>query len=153
MHRTQDFNIRYVKEKDYPYVVEASKRVIETVLPGKPFNENKIKDLFTLSQLNQTHAGIILADPEDNPKGFILAGIDEFYFHDTKVAICLSIWVEPECRGHGLDMIRAFEKWAKYKKAERVILSAFTNLSPKNFSKVLTRYKYKPQELVYWKGI
>lgn len=153
MPQTQGFKIRYVKEKDYSYIVKASKKVINTILPNKPFNEDKIKNLFVLSQSNETHTGIILVDPEDNPKGFIFAAIDELYFHETTLAICLSIWVEPDCRGHGLDMIRAFEKWAKYKKVEKVILSNFTNLSPKNFNKVLTRLKYKPQELVYWKGI
>lgn len=151
--QTQDFNIRYVQEKDYPYILQASEKIVEIVLPGTEFDEEKIKNIFSVALLNQTHAGIILADSEDKPRGFILVAVDELYFHPTLVAVCLSIWVEPECRGHSLDMLRALETWARYKKAEKVVLSSFINLSPKAFNKVLSRFNYKPQELVHWKDL
>lgn len=153
MPQTQDFSIRYLKEKDYLYVVEATQKIIEIVLPGKPFEEDKVQAIFEQALLNDTHAGIILVDSEDNAKGFILVGVEELYFHSTKAAICLSIWIEPSCRMHSLDMIRALHKWAKYKKVNFVTLSSFTNLSPKKFNKVLSYFNYNPKELVYWKEI
>jgi len=151
--RTQDFNIRYVKDRDYPYIVAASKKLVETVIPGKPFQEDKIKDIFDVALANDTYSGIILVDPEDNPRGFILAVIDELYFHHTKVAVCLTIWIDPDCRNHSLDMLKALESWAEYKKAEMITLSSFSNLSPKSFDKVLSRLKYTPQEVVHWKEV
>lgn len=153
MHRTQDFNIRYVKEKDLHYVLETSKKIVESVLPNSPFNEDKIKTIFEAALLNITHSGIVLVDSEDQAKGFILVAVDDLYFHPTSVAVCLSIWVDPDCRAHSLDMIKALEKWAEYKKADKVVLSSFLNLSPKNFNKVLSRLGYKPQELVHWKDL
>lgn len=153
MQQIQDFNIRYLKDKDYPYIVEIASKLVNSVLPGKAFNEDKIRQMFDHALLNEKFAGIVLVNSEDSPKGFILGSIDEFYFDDTKAAVCLTIWVEPDCRGHSLDMIRAFEAWAKFKKADKVVLSSFTTLSPKNFTKVLTRFEYTPQETVYWKDI
>lgn len=153
MHRTQDFNIRYLKPKDYSYIVEISRKLVDTVLSGKPFNESKIRQMFDNALENEKFAGIVLVNSDDIAKGFILGSIDEPYFHDMKIAVCLTIWVDPEARAHSLDMIRAFEAWAKYKNAEKVVLSAFTGLSPSNFNKVLSRFNYKPQETVHWKDI
>lgn len=153
MQQTQDFNIRYLKEKDYSYIVEATRKIVDAVLPGKPFEEDKIKAIFEQALLNDTHATIVLVDPEDNAKGFILVGIEELYFHSTKAAICLSIWIDPSCRMHSLDMIRALHTWAKYKKVSFITISSFNNLSPDKFDKVLSYFKYKPKELVHWKEL
>lgn len=153
MQQTQDFNIRYLKEKDYPYVVEATRKIVDLVLPGEPFEEEKIRAIFEQALTNETHAGIVLVDPDDTAKGFILVSLEELYFHPTNVAICLSIWVEPSCRAHSMDMLRALQAWAKYKKASFVTLSSFTNLSPDNLNKVLSYFKYKPKEVVYWKEL
>lgn len=153
MPQTQDFNIRYLKEKDYSYIVESTRKILENILPGKAFEEEKVSFVFQLALLNESHTAIVLVDNEDNAKGFVLLGIEELYFHSTKVAICLSIWIDPSCRGHSLDMMRAVHTWAKFKKADFSIMSSFTNLSPEKFDRVLSYFKYKSKELVYWKEI
>jgi hypothetical protein len=151
--RIQDFNIRYIQEKDYPYILESTRKIVSIILPNKPFDEDKIEAIFQQALLNDTHTTLVLVDSEDNAKGFVLVGLDELYFHSTKVAICLAIWVELSCRAHSLDMIRAVHSWAKFKKAEAVTLSSFNNLSPARMDKVLTYLKYEAKEIVYWKDL
>ena len=151
--QTQDFNIRYVQEKDYPYVFEMIKRVITKAFPNKEINEDKINNLFDKALDNDEFTGIILVDSEDIPKGYILGLTYELYFDPEKVATCLSIWVEEDCRGHSLDMVRAFQAWAKYKGATTAIMSEYEGLSPKGLKKMFSMFDFKLKENQYWKEL
>jgi hypothetical protein len=65
----------------------------------------------------------------------------------------MSIFVKEEVRGYGLEMIRSFEAWGKYKGAETLSISFFTGLSPEGFKTVLKKMGYLEKEIVYWKEI
>jgi len=127
------------------------KKVMSYVYPHEPLNMDRIKELFDSALDNEEFTGIILVDPNDIPKGYIFAFVNDLYFHPVKVGTCLSIWVEEDCRGHSLDMIRAFEAWCRYKDVDSMVISEFAGLTPKNTERMFKRLGYRLQEKQYWK--
>ena len=153
MQETQDFKIRYTQEKDFPFILQMVNKVVSHLFPDKPPNPLKIRELFDKGLENEDFTCIVLVDPEDTPKGYVFACITELYFYPRTIGTCLSIWVEEDCRAHSLDMLRAFDKWGKYKGFDTLVLSEFENLSPKGSGKVLSRLGFKLKEKQYWKDL
>lgn len=151
--RIQDFKIRYARETDFTSVFNMVSKVIPKLYPTQPVSEEKIQDLFDKGLDNEVFTCIVLVDTEDKPRGYVFACINELYFHPIQVATCLSIWVDEDCRGHSLDMIRAFERWAAWRGANSLVLSEFDNLTPKNTGKILSWFGYTLKEKQYWKDI
>jgi len=149
LQQTQDFNIRYVKEKDRQYLIPKIKNVIGKFT--QDIHEETINTLIDKALENKDFSGIVLVDPEDTPRGYVFCTITELYFSPVKVSCCLSLWVDEDCRTHSLDMIRAFESWSKYKQANKMMFSTFKGVSPKGLDKVFTRFGYEVQEVQYWK--
>ena len=129
MGQTPDISIRYIRQEDYPDILSLANTCISKVLPDKEFEEDKIQGLFMLALANQDFTGICLT-VDDRVKGFILGYITPYYFHSKKVAYCMAIFVEEKYRKYGYEMVKSFEAWGKYKKAETLSMSTFTNLSP-----------------------
>lgn len=153
MPRTQGFKIRYVKETDFPVILQMVTKVIAKVFPEDKVSVDKVRDLFDKGLENEAFTCIVLVDPEDTPKGYILACISDLYFHSRKTATCLSIWIDEEHRNHSLDMLRAFSSWGKYKGAELLVISEFNNLSPKGTGKVFQVFGFNLVEKQYWKDL
>lgn len=153
MQRTQGFKIRYVKETDFPVILQMVKKVISKIYPEDEVSVEKIRDLFDKSLEQEAFTCIVLVDPEDTPKGYILSCISEVYFHTRKVATCLSIWVDEEHRAHSLDMLKAFRTWGKYKNADSLVISEFHNLSPKGTEKVFKILGFTLKEKQFWKDL
>lgn len=151
MQQTQDFKIRYVHPKDRGELVPRIKKVISKFTTE--IDEDRINTLIDKALENKNFAGIVLVNPEDQPKGYIFCTLSELYFTPVSVALCLSIWVDEDCRRHSLDMLKAFEAWAKYKQADKVMFSTFEDVSPKGLDRVFTRFGYKVQEVQYWKDV
>lgn len=153
MPRTQDFNIRYAKEKDFPFIFQMVNKVVSHVFPDEIPPAEKIRDLFDKGVENKDFTCIVLVDPEDTPRGYILACVSELYFTYHRVGTCLSIWVDEDCRPHSLDMLRAFNSWGAYKGMDLLVISEFNNLTPKGSDKVLSWFGYELKEKQYWKEL
>ena len=153
MQRTQDFKIRYAQEKDFPYIFQMVNKVVSHLFPEDLPTEERIRDLFDKGLENTNFTCIVLVDPEDIPKGYVFACVHELYFHTKTLGVCLSIWVEEDCRAHSMDMLRAFDKWGKYKGVNTLVLSEFENLTPKGSSKVLSWFGFELKEKQYWKDL
>lgn len=151
--QTQGFKIRYVKETDFPVILQMVGKVVSKVYPDEQVSKTKIQELFDKALENEIFTGIVLVDPEDTPRGYIFACVTELYFHPRKVATCLSIWVDEECRGHSLDMLRAFDSWAKYKMVDSVVISSFAKLTPEGSEKILSWFGFELKEKQYWKDL
>ena len=65
----------------------------------------------------------------------------------------MSIYVEEEYRKYGLEMIKSFEAWGRYKGAKTLTISTFTNLSPKGLGSVYKRQGFIEKEVVHWKEL
>jgi len=152
MQATQDINIRYIKEEDYPKILELTKVLVKIILPDETFEEDKIRKTFDSALLNDKFTGIVLT-VDNEIKGFIFGFVTEQYFHSMLIAYCTAIYVTEDSRKYGLEMIKSFDAWGRYKKAKTLCISSFTNLSPKNISTLYKRLGYAEKEIIYWKEI
>lgn len=152
MQATQGTEIRYTREEDYPQIVTLTKGLVEKILPDQEFEEDKIRRTFDLALENDKFTGIVLVS-DGQVKGFIFGFLTEQYFHSTLIAYCMAIYVEEDSRKYGLEMIRAFEAWGKYKNAHTLCISSFTNLSPKNISTLYKKLGYEAKEVIHWKEV
>lgn len=152
MEQTQDISIRYIKEEDYNDLIELIKIPVKAVLPKEEFELDKINALIKLALSNEEFTGIVLVI-KGRVKGFILGYITEHYFHSKKIAYCMAIFVDETCRKYGYEMVKAFEAWGKYRQAQTLSISTFTNLSPKSLGKLYKRLGYSEKEVVHWKDV
>lgn len=154
MDRTQDTDvqIRYIRQEDYQDILRLAKVCVCKVLPDEQFEEDKIQDLFSLALQNEDFTGISLVI-DQKVRGYILGYLSSHYFHSKKIAYCMSIFVEEDHRKYGLEMLKSFEAWGRYKGAKTVSISTFTNLSPKGLDRVYQKLGYTSKELIHWKDI
>jgi len=144
--------IRYCREEDYNKVLPLIKEVVSKALPDEEFEEDRIRNLFDNALTDEDYTGIILLI-NNEICGYILGYVTEHYFHSKKIAYCMSIYVKEEHRKYGLEMLRSFEAWGKYRGADTLSISYFKGLSPESLKKVLTKMKYEEQEIAYWKEV
>lgn len=144
--------IRYCQEEDYEELIPLIKEAVRLALPNEEFEEDKIRDLFKNALINEEYTGIVLII-DDRVCGYVFGLLTDQYFHSKKIAYCLSIYVLEEYRRYGLEMMRSFEAWGKYKGAKTLSISAFKGLSPEKLNKVLNRMGYTEQEIAYWKEV
>lgn len=145
-------DIRYCKEEDLDEIILLAKESVLKVLPDAEYEEDKIVNLFNLALKNEEYTGICLVI-DGKVQGYILGYISEHYFHSKKIAYCMSIFVREEYRAYGLEMLKSFEAWGKYRGAKTLSISTFSGLSPDKLSNVYRRLGYKEKEIVYWKEI
>lgn len=144
--------IRYCKSEDYEELLPLIKETVSRALPNEEFEEDKIKDLFEKALLNEDYTGIVLLI-DDRVAGYVLGLAIDQYFHSKKIAYCLSVYVQEEHRRYGLEMLRSFEAWGKYKGAKTLSISAFKGLSPDKLNLILNKMGYTEQEIAYWKEV
>lgn len=152
MDQTQDISIRYLKEEDYEDIVRLSRVSVKATVPDREFEEDRIEALFKEALKNDKATGISLVI-NGKVRGYVFGYLTPYYFHSSVMAYCMSIYVEDEYRKYGKDMLKAFEAWGKYKKADVLSISTFTNLSPENLGKLYNRLGYTQKEVVYWKDM
>jgi hypothetical protein len=154
VQQTQDtkVSIRYLIKEDCPEILNLAKEPVQSVLPDKEYEEEKILKLCDAALINEDITGIVLI-VEGKLKGFILGILTEHYFHSSKMAYCMAIFVSQDSRKYGLEMVRAFEAWARYKKAESLHIATYTNLSPKSLGKLYQKLGYSVKEVIYQKEI
>lgn len=156
MDQTPDINnsssvsIRYIKEEDYPDIQRLSR--IPLLSAASTIDEDKLESLFYAALQNTNSTGIILT-VDGVGRGYIFGHLTPHYYHPDLIAYCMSIYVEDEYRKFGLEMIRSFEAWGKYKGAKILSLSTFKGLSPDNLGKVYAKFGYVEKEVIYWKEI
>lgn len=144
--------IRYCQPEDYDKVLPLIKETVLKALPGQQFEEDKIEILFEKALTDEDYTGIVLLI-DNEICGYILGYVTEHYFHSKKIAYCMSIYVREDKRAYGLEMLRSFEAWGKYRGADTLSISYFKGLSPESLKKVLTKMKYEEQEVAYWKEV
>lgn len=152
MPQIQDTEVRYLREEDILSILELAKEPVKAVFPGKVYEEDKIQKLCDAALLNDNITGIVLVIA-GSVKGFILGIITEHYFHSSKMAYCMAIFVKEEARKYGIEMLKAFESWGKYKKAETLHIGTYTNLSPEHLGRLYQRLGYQAQEVIYKKEV
>jgi hypothetical protein len=125
---------RFFEEKDLFWILKASKDMYKESYmeeKGVKFNEEKVKQYFSLALKNPNGFSII-AEDNDKPVGFLISDINEYLIGHQKVAKNLELYVVPEKRGSkaGLMMMKNFIKWAEMNGAIEIIFapSAMDNI-------------------------
>lgn len=144
--------IRYCKPEDYTDFIRLTKKSVDKVLPDEEYEQDKLTDIFQQALSNEEFT-VICLEIDKTVQGYIIGYITEHYFHSKKIAYCMSIFVEEEYRGYGLEMLRAFEAWGKYKGAQTLSISTFNGLSPEKLGTVYKRLGFKEKEISYWKEV
>ena len=150
MDQTQDINIRYFRPGDYEDILRLSKIPVKAVLPDQEFEEDRIEALFKEALKNEDATGICLVI-DDKVRGYVFGYVTPHYFHSSLMAYCMSVYVEEGYRKYGKEMLKAFEAWGKYKKADVLSVSTSTNLSPKHLGRLYKSLGYSEKEVIYWK--
>ena len=105
----------------------------------------------TLEALMDSEFGLVLiAD------GAMLTGvITDSLFNTSKFAQELFWWVDEDKRGTGVgrELLEAFEAWAGFNGAERVIMVALQELAPRKVGKIYREAGYVPLEHSYTKDL
>lgn len=154
MDQIQDTNvsIRYFRPEDYEDIVRLSKVPVKAAVPDREFEEDRIEALFKEALKNDNATGISLVI-NGKVQGYVFGYLTPHYFHSSMMAYCMSIFVEEEYRKYGKEMLKAFEAWGRYKKADVLSVSTFTNLSPKHLGRLYKGLGYSEKEVIYWKDI
>lgn len=152
--QTQDTNtsIRYIRETDYPDILRLSQTPILSATGQQTVEEDRVQALFLAALENRNSTGIILVI-DGVGRGYVFGHLTPHYYHSELMAYCMSVYVEPEYRRYGLDMIKAFEAWGKYKGAKILSLSTFKGLSPKGLDRLYQKLGYQEKEVIYWKEV
>jgi GNAT superfamily N-acetyltransferase len=111
--------------------------------------EGALRDLVSHEQ------GIGLVAEVDNwIVGAIVGRLTSPWFDPTaRVAAELGWWVDPEHRGHGAQLLREFESWARDQKADCVALSDLLHTNAAPAGTLLERHGYELVERSWVKGL
>lgn len=98
---------------------------------------------------------IVLADDEDNVKGFGLVLVTPFIFDQTwKSALELAYYIDPECRGtYGVKLLKKMEKIAKLYGAEFMTMITMEDSAPEQAARIYDKLGYTKNEVLYTKEL
>jgi len=125
------------------YVAEVIKKFAPINGMGIPASDN-IEEIVQNLLENEN---IICIEKEG--KGVILGLLYPLYYNpEIIIAQELGWWVEPEYRNTtiGIKLLKAFEKEAKNKGADKIMMIYLDSQSPENVNKMLTKLNYSSVE-------
>jgi len=123
----------------------------EGKLPGEFIESEFIKTWNTLMDLG---VGTIFSLRKDGELKGGLGAIKYPDANDGKCVVTEAFWyVLAEARGHGLALLKAFERWAVDVGAERIIMVHLSGLTPEPLKKLYLRMGYDECEVHYVKKI
>lgn len=103
----------------------------ESVYKKLPYDDVKIRKLVA-GALASDDCFVRVAYDGTQKKiiGFMLGYVSEYFFCTDKIAQDMALFVEPNARGQsaGLQLIKAFEEWAKTKKVKEVCFGITTGV-------------------------
>lgn len=140
--------VRYLKASELPTLAEKAVRFTEASPSVKIVPElfeaywqglysAGVGLIFVTDDLTGALGAMTMADPNDGE----LTAIEIFWF------------VEPESRGRGMDLMKAFEDWAKMIGCKRITIAHMMDSFPERLNKIYRRKGYLPLEIHYRKEL
>jgi hypothetical protein len=116
------------------------------------FNQNKFATSF-LAVVDNPNYFYLVAKKNEEAIGFFIGAVIEPLFSTDIIASELFWWFEKEYRGNraAIQMLKAFEDWAKVKNATQINVSDLQNV--KNLDSLYNRLGYIRSEVTYRKNI
>lgn len=105
------------------------------------FIENDVGVIFISKDKDNKPTGAIGGCMYPDPNNGELLATEFFWF------------VNPECRGSGIKLLKVFEKWAKEKGCKKVIMVHLSDSMPEKVSNIYIRFGYRKAETHYIKEV
>lgn len=138
--------LRVANISDLGLVLKMAKKFIDTT-DFKDKVREKVLDELVIDTLRNPGAVVLI----HSDKGMIAGQVVPFQFTAEPTAVELCWWVEPEHRNSkiGLELLQAFEYWAKKKKCKTITMVSLTE----DLDKFYKKQGYTLIEHVYMKDV
>jgi len=122
---------------------------------GRPYSPETVAELCRYLISEQGGFLLVLADDEDNVKGFGLVSITPLVFdHSITSALELAYYIAPYARGtHGIALLKKMEKIAKLKGADFMSMITMEDSDPEVAARIYNKMGYDKNEVVYTKEL
>jgi len=121
---------------------------------GRPYSPETVGILCTWL-MEEGGFILVLADDDDNVKGFGLVAVTPFIFDKTfDSALELAYYIAPECRGkYGLRLLQGMESKAKEHGAAFMSMITMEDSDPDTAARIYNKLGYEKNEVVYTKEL
>ena len=137
--------IRPMQPEDLPAVLEMARCMHqESVYRRFDYDENKMGRLLYNYISNPKTSFSCVGTSKDTLNGVFLGSIGEHYFGTDLIASDTLWYVSPQSRGSrvGLQLLRAFESWAKERGAAEIYVGVSSGLSADKTGAMLQKLGY-----------
>jgi GNAT superfamily N-acetyltransferase len=138
-------SIRLMEPKDLPAVIALGSQMHqESVYSKFDFDENKLGRLLYNHIINPKTLFAYVGSSKGALTGVFLGSIGEHYFGTDLIASDTLWYVSPQSRGSrvGLQLLRAFENWAKERDAAEIYVGVSSGLSADKTGTMLQKLGY-----------
>ena len=141
-------SIRFAKIQDVPSLVEGASRMHAlTRFKAQPFNAQKVAQAFTdlIEQGKGKYAFFVAEGGQGRIVGALIGVMEQQIFSDAWTASMMHYDVLPEARmgGHGVRLLRAFEQWARNRKAFEITFGINSGVELDVLSQFAERMGYR----------
>tara|TARA_R110000744_G_scaffold348171_2_gene453711 strand:- start:170 stop:628 length:459 start_codon:yes stop_codon:yes gene_type:complete len=137
--------IRPMQPEDLPTVLEMARCMHqESVYRRFDYDENKMGRLLYNYIINPKTSFSCVGTSKDTLNGVFLGSIGEHYFGTDLIASDTLWYVSPQSRGSrvGLQLLQAFENWAKERDAAEICVGVSSGLSADKTGTMLQKLGY-----------
>ena len=139
--------LRKPEEKDLPLVIDVSREFHEASwFSYTQFSYSRIADLFfACVETGPDKFGEVAVNEADQCVGFFTGGAQEHYWSNTRMAVDLAFYIQPEYRTFRLakDMIESFENWAQHiAGCQSIMLGVTAGLQPEKTARLYAKLGY-----------
>ena len=140
--------IRFATTADVPSLVEGGSRMHAlTRFRSQPFNAQRVAQAFSdlITQGQGKYAFLVAVGGEQRIVGALIGVMEQQIFSDAHTASVMHFDVLPEARmgGHGVRLLKAFEKWAVNRSAVEICFGVNSGIGLDQVGKFATRLGYE----------
>jgi GNAT superfamily N-acetyltransferase len=150
--------IRFATLADVPSLVEGGSRMHAlTRFRNQPFNAQRVAQAFTdlITQGQGKYAFLVAASGDGRIVGALIGVMEQQIFSDAYTASVMHFDVLPDARmgGHGVRLLRAFEKWAENRNAVEICFGINSDTEIEMLGHFATKMGYRKVGGNYVRGI
>ena len=151
--------IRTAIAQDIPHIMSLAEIEYNCFVQQTPFSIEMCERYIHTVMLDPDAVFMVIVDNRNIPFGYLTAGLD-FVDLSTEATAIAQHWFihnpnqQYGRRNYGLELIAAFEGWAKYKKAKKTMVSMRMNPGQrKSYDKTFKSIDYIPNYVSYSKQL
>lgn len=138
--------VRQATVDDVPAIVATGDRFVQDTVYREALADNPAQRAHFVTWLVTTPDGAVwVLEDQDTVVGILGGMIYAHPMDGRRTAAEMFWWVDPGARGHGLKLLRAFERWAVAQEAEKVVVAAPSS----EVERLCERLHYVKREVSY----